>query len=420
MGKLQTVIHLHNTSAKLDTTKASSAGLQVGELAMYIPTGATDAELYVYNSTKNAIATFQTADKILGQVDTKITNSLKDYTTTAATSTAIANALKQVAGADNFVTGSTSAATTVAGAKAYTDAKISGLDSSATTTAGSVFTTIKLVDGKLSGCSEQALTVKKTAGTAGDTYQFMMGSTNLGDAIQTYKDTSLEKVEWKGTGGTDAQILVFTYKLADGTTNPVEVDFTKFFNELEVATIAGAGLSGNGSTINIVKSSDSESYLTINADSITVKGIDKAIADADTALKNAIIGTTADTSGSTTITGAKKYADAKASAVVGTSSDAASANTVYGAKKYADAAAAKMVSSVTMSVNDSVNLLNLSVTPTTAATGATSFQLKFEDNGLANAISGKISGVKVYNGTASTNTATTADLTTMYINCGTY
>lgn len=99
--------------------------------------------------------------------------------------------------------------------------------------------------------------------------------TPVGETIKIYKDDNLEKAEL-GTGA-DAQKLIFTYRLADGSQSVVRVDFaaiafnTEFKNGLQVAE--------NGE-VSVKIDAASESYLTVGADGVKLAGVKKAIDDA--------------------------------------------------------------------------------------------------------------------------------------------
>lgn len=73
-----------------------------------------------------------------------------------------------------------------------------------------------------------------------------------------------------------------------------------------------------------------------NGIDVTVNTSTGAVTFDGKSLKDALIGTANDTSGSQTIIGAKKYADAVGNSVIGQNTDQSSDNTIYGAKAYAD------------------------------------------------------------------------------------
>lgn len=101
-----------------------------------------------------------------------------------------------------------------------------------------------------------------------------------GDYIKLYKDSSLKKVEF------DNQILRFTYILAEGNEQIVDIDVSAFLHESE----CGVGLQVVDHIVSIKKDNDSESFLSISDKGIKLAGIqdaiDAAVADAIKALED--------------------------------------------------------------------------------------------------------------------------------------
>ena len=99
--------------------------------------------------------------------------------------------------------------------------------------------------------------------------QTMNGATtNVGEIIKIYKDSSLKSV------ALDGQTLNFTYILADGSESTVGVDVSAFLAESEF----GNGLQVVDHVVSVKVDATSESYLTVGADGIKLAGVQE-IAD---------------------------------------------------------------------------------------------------------------------------------------------
>ena len=107
--------------------------------------------------------------------------------------------------------------------------------------------------------------------------QTMNGATtNVGEIIKIYKDSSLKSV------ALDGQTLNFTYILADGTESTVGVDVSAFLAESEF----GNGLQVVDHVVSVEVDATSESYLTVSADGIKLSGIQEI---ADEVTENATV-----------------------------------------------------------------------------------------------------------------------------------
>lgn len=101
----------------------------------------------------------------------------------------------------------------------------------------------------------------------------------VGDPILVYKDSSLKSAAM-GTDG-NAQKLMLTYILADGSESVVPVDLSAFYAESET----GDGLQLIDHVISVKRNTTSEAFLTVGADGVKLSGVQAAI---DTAKSEAI------------------------------------------------------------------------------------------------------------------------------------
>ena len=107
--------------------------------------------------------------------------------------------------------------------------------------------------------------------------QTMNGATtNVGEIIKIYKDSSLKTV------ALDGQTLNFTYILADGTESTVGVDVSAFLAESEF----GNGLQVVDHVVSVKVDATSESYLTVGEGGIKLSGIQEI---ADEVTENATV-----------------------------------------------------------------------------------------------------------------------------------
>ena len=96
--------------------------------------------------------------------------------------------------------------------------------------------------------------------------------TKVGEVIKIYKDANLESAEL-GTGE-NAQKLILTYILADGTRKPVPIDFKAIAFESEFKD--GLAVAPNGE-ISVKIDATSEDLLTVGADGVKLDGVYNAI-----------------------------------------------------------------------------------------------------------------------------------------------
>lgn len=107
---------------------------------------------------------------------------------------------------------------------------------------------------------QEAYQLYETVGTA---------STKAGEAIKIYKDTSLKSVSFAD------QILTFTYILADGSENVVNVDVSSFLDENEFID----GLQVVDHKVSVKIADGSEKFLTVDANGLKLSGVQTAIND---------------------------------------------------------------------------------------------------------------------------------------------
>lgn len=369
----QRLIHLHSTSKSGSLAALTGATMQVGELATYNPSSVADVTIYALNSGATGVAEFKSS--------AYYDNKFKDYSTTAQTNSAITSAKTELIG----TTGSTSGSSTIYGAKKYADGLIAALDSTATTT-DHFIRQITFANGKVDKVTGGTIALAKTAGPGSDTYQLKVNGNIVGDTITVYKDSSLSNVYLSG------QTMYFEYILANGSSTTITVDLSDFINETEVAGMAGNGLTASGTVLNVVKATDSEDFLTVGTNSIAIKGVQNAINTA----KDAVIGNSStDTSGTTTVYGAKKYTDGKITAL-----DASG-------KSYTDY---RVITKVTGGSGSFVT-----VTPTLSTTNATGRTLSFEvkDSSIQQAINSAVTDMATQTW-VSTNYLTKTDASSTY------
>ena len=96
----------------------------------------------------------------------------------------------------------------------------------------------------------------------------------VGDPILIYKDSSLKSAAM-GTGD-NAQKLMLTYILADGSESEVPVDLSAFYAESET----GNGLQLINHVISVKRDDASEAFLTVSENGVKLSGVADAIATA--------------------------------------------------------------------------------------------------------------------------------------------
>ena len=206
--------------------------------------------------------------------------------------------------------------------------------------------------------------------------------TQAGSTIKIYKDSSLKSVALNG------QTLNFTYILTDGSENTVGVDVSTFLAESEFSN----GLQVVNHVVSVKRDGASESFLTVSASGVKVSGIQSAINTATGSVNTAI-----DARLGAGVT-ASSTATAQFAALKGTSASTSGETSVYGAKAYADAKVA--------SVSNQIANLDATVKGTSTHVDVTVAQLD-----------GKVTGVTVTNKdiasasalTTETNNRTSAD-----------
>ena len=206
--------------------------------------------------------------------------------------------------------------------------------------------------------------------------------TQAGSTIKIYKDSSLKSVALNG------QTLNFTYILTDGSENTVGVDVSTFLAESEFSD----GLQVVNHVVSVKRDGASESFLTVSASGVKVSGTQSAINTATGSVNTAI-----DARLGAGVT-ASSTATAQFAALKGTSASTSGETSVYGAKAYADAKVA--------SVSNQIANLDATVKGTSTHVDVTVAQLD-----------GKVTGVTVTNKdiasasalTTETNNRTSAD-----------
>ena len=101
------------------------------------------------------------------------------------------------------------------------------------------------------------------------TSAFIANAPNMDVTIKTQKHTFLDLVSGN-------HYLAFLFKVSDGSTEKYSWDILDVTSVIDVFK-AGAGLVLKDHTFNIQAASTSEKYLKINADSISIEGVDNAI-----------------------------------------------------------------------------------------------------------------------------------------------
>ena len=95
-----------------------------------------------------------------------------------------------------------------------------------------------------------------------------------GESIKIYKDSSLQSVELITISG--KQYLRFTYVIADGTTQVVDLDISQLIVEEEFKD----GLRVSGSNVYVKIDAASENFLTVSSDGVKLSGVQNAISGA--------------------------------------------------------------------------------------------------------------------------------------------
>ena len=332
---------------------------------------------YSDTSAPNGVATVlvvKANDRVYFIDQQEIIDRLGSGVTTATTVTA---QLKTLSG----TTADTSGSTSIVGAKKYTDNKvtetINGLDAdkSGTSASGHVTVRVKEEDGKITLVSvsdddiaskdlleelsgKTVTAVDMTGGTASiaantadgtkkitiNTDGSQVKATNYSKASAAAAivgtdsiNSALGKLEWKadnndtrlGTGVTTSNTATDQLKVLSGTTADTSGS----------TSIVGAKKYTDAKVTNALDDLDADKSSSTTHISVSVKQVNGLITEVgltenDIASKSALddaIGTTADTSGTTSIVGAKKYTDVKvANALDGLDSDKSSSTTHVG------------------------------------------------------------------------------------------
>lgn len=97
----------------------------------------------------------------------------------------------------------------------------------------------------------------------------------VGSVVEIPKDVALIKVE-KTTNTSGDHLVVFTYRLSDGSETTVELDLSDYVTETEF----GNGIEVVNGVASVKRDSTSEEYLILSANGIKVSGIGDAISTA--------------------------------------------------------------------------------------------------------------------------------------------
>lgn len=181
---------------------------------------------------------------------------------------------KQVAANKVSATAITASDTTVAVAGDNVADQITSLGTTLKSVEGNVakYKVVKLNDEEVSALSDanvkEAYKVVSYVGAETGSTVY----TKVGEVIKIYKDANLESAEL-GTGE-NAQKLILTYILADGTRKSVPIDFKAIAFESEFKD--GLAVAPNGE-ISVKRDTASESFLTVSADGVKLAGVQDAI-----------------------------------------------------------------------------------------------------------------------------------------------
>lgn len=158
-----------------------------------------------------------------------------------------------------------------ADAKAYADglkAAIEGeLAETDAKTLAALNDKIEAVEGAAKSYSLKSVDASSEANVREAWGLFDEDNAQAGSTIKIYKDSSLKSV------ALDGQILKFTYILADGSEDEVEVDVSAFLHESEY----GNGLQVVNHVASVKLDATSEGFLTVGADGIKLAGVQDAI-----------------------------------------------------------------------------------------------------------------------------------------------
>jgi hypothetical protein len=157
---------------------------------------------------------------------------------------------------------------------------IATLDVTDTAVAGQYVSSVSEVDGKVIVTREALPTVevpeytivKNTTGLGSnikESYSLTKDGSVVGETINIYKDSALQKVEFK------EQKLEFTYLLADGTADVVSVDVSAFLAEQEFEN----GLQVVDGKVSVKIDPESSEYITVSESGIKLSKVPVTVAE---------------------------------------------------------------------------------------------------------------------------------------------
>lgn len=203
------------------------------------------------------------------------------FVTKVAESSGIITVTRQTVAADKVTaTAITDSDTTVAVAGNNVASQIASLGTTLKTVVGNAakYKVVKLSAEDVSALSDANVKeAYKVVSYVGDD---IAHATQVGETIKIYKDANLESAQL-GTGE-DAQKLLLTYILANGTRETVPIDFKAIAFESEFKD--GLAVAPNGE-ISVKRDVASEGFLTVGADGVKLAGVQNAI-NAAVAAKN--------------------------------------------------------------------------------------------------------------------------------------
>lgn len=250
---------------------------EVSDLKTTIDSMATDSKV---TELSNAIATLNGSESTTGSVANSVKNSIDSLDVAAVGGDG--KVITTVSEADGKISATAidlTASKVASVASVATDDKVAVTGDTVADAIASLATSIKEAEK-----SAAKYTVKKVTegldSNVKEAYQLVETvngvSTDVNVQIPIYKDSSLTKVELTDTNdkAVSGQFLKFTYVLADGSTDIVYLDCSKFLVESEFKN----GLDVNDSgEVSVKVDTTSEDFLSVSEDGVKVSGIQNAI-----------------------------------------------------------------------------------------------------------------------------------------------